>query len=294
MTHSRFALFLALALGALTGRPCAACAAEAIKAITAPSKDLTLSFTRAGRLAKVLVSQGQKVRTGEVLAQLDDSVERKQLALLKARADNTTAIRAAQIKCQRAKAVLEKVQSAYASKAAPQRELEDAQIEAATAENDLASARLEHEQDVGKCEQAALDLDRMRLTSPADGEIERVTAKAGESVNALASVLRLVNVDPLWIDTPVPLDIGRRLSAGCKALVQLPGLAAPAAGKVIHVSRVADPASETLEVRVELPNSSARLAGEHVTVTFPEPAEQPATTPSDKAADSRQPPAGNE
>jgi hypothetical protein len=35
---------------------------------------------------------------------------------------------------------------------------------------------------------------------------------------------------------------------------------------------VADPASETLEVRVELPNPSTRLAGEHVTVTFPEPA----------------------
>jgi len=269
--HSRFAVILALALGALSGRTWAAGAAEAIKAITAPSEDLTLSFTRAGRLAKVLVRQGRKVRAGELLAQLDDSVEQKQLALLKARADNTAAIRAAQLKCQRTKAVLDKVQNAYTSKAAPQRELEDAQFEAAKAEIDVAAAQLEHEQDVGKYEQARLDLDRMRLTSPGDGEIERVIAKAGESVNALAPVLRLVNVDPLWIDTPVPLDIGRRLAAGGKALVQLPGLAAPAEGKVIHVSRVADPASQTLEVRVELPNPSTRLAGEHVTVTFPEP-----------------------
>jgi RND family efflux transporter MFP subunit len=289
MTHRRFAVILALALGALSGRPWAAGAAEAIKAITAPSEDLTLSFTRAGRLAKVLVRQGQKVRAGELLAQLDDSVEQKQLALLKARADNTAAIRAAQLKYQRAKAVLDKVQNAYTSKAAPQRELEDAQLEAAMAEIDVASAQFEHEQDVGKYEQARLDLDRMRLTSPADGEIERVIAKAGESVNALAPVLRLVNVDPLWIDTPVPLDIGRRLAAGCKALVQLPGQAAPAEGKVIHVSRVADPASETLEVRVELPNPSTRLAGEHVTVTFPDPAGQAAPTPAPppavKAAD---------
>jgi RND family efflux transporter MFP subunit len=291
MTHRGFAVILALALGALLARPWAAGAAEAIKAITAPSEDLTLSFTRAGRLAKVLVRQGQKVRAGELLAQLDDSVEQKQLALLKARADNTAAIRAAQLKCQRAKAVLDKVQNAYTSKAAPQRELEDAQFEAAMAEIDVASAQLEHEQDVGKYEQTRLDLDRMRLASPADGEIERVIAKAGESVNTLAPVLRLVNVDPLWIDTPVPLDIGRRLAAGCKALVQLPGQAAPAEGKVIHVSRVADPASQTLEVRVELPNPSTRLAGEHVTVTFPEPAGQaaptPAPPPADKAAGSK-------
>jgi RND family efflux transporter MFP subunit len=274
MTRRCLAVILALAMGALPGRPRAAEAAEApdaIKAITTPSQDLTLSFTRAGRLAKVLVRRGQKVRAGELLAQLDDSVEQKQLALLKAKADNTTAVQTAQLKNQRAKAVLVKVQSAYASKAAPQRELEDAQLDVAMTEIYLAAAQLEHEQDVGKCEQARLDLDRMRLTSPADGEIERVIAKAGESVDALAPALRLVNVDPLWIDTPVPLDIGRRLSAGCKALVQLPGQAAPAEGKVIHVSRVADPASETLEVRVELPNPSARLAGEHVNVTFPEP-----------------------
>ncbi len=280
MTNRRFAVILALALGALLARPGAA---EAIKTITAPSEDLTLSFTRAGRLAKVLVRQGQKVRVGELLAQLDDCVEQKQLALLKAKADNNTAIRAAQLRSQRAKAVLAKVQSAYAGKAAPQRELEDAQLDAAMAEIDVAAAQLEHEQDVGKYEQARLDLDRMRLTSPADGEIERVIAKAGESVNALAPVLRLVNVDPLWIDTPVPLDIGRRISAGCKALIQLPGLAAPAEGKVIHVSRVADPASETLEVRVELPNPSTRLAGEHVTVTFPEPAEGKSEKPSSKS-----------
>jgi RND family efflux transporter MFP subunit len=291
MTNRRFALILALAPGALAGLPRQAAAAEPVKAITAPSQDLTLSFTRAGRLDKVLVRQGQKVRAGELLAQLDDSVEQKQLALLKAKADNTTAIQNAQLKSQRAKAVLAKVQNAYASKAAPQRELEDAQLDAAMTEIDVAAARLEHDQDVGKYEQARLDLDRMRLTSPADGEIERVIAKAGESVNALAAVLRLVSVDPLWIDTPVPLDIGRRLSAGCKALVQLPGLAAPAEAKVIHVSRVADPASETLEVRVELPNPSTRLAGEHVTVTFPEPAGQPGPAPAplqaDKAADSK-------
>lgn len=282
MKHRRFALILALALGALPERLWAAEAAEPIKAITSPSRDLTLSFTRAGRLANVLVRQGQKVRAGEVLAQLDDSVEQKQLALLKAKADNTTAVQAAKLKLQRAKAVLEKVQSAYASKAAPQRELDDAQLDAGMAEIEVVSAQLEHEQNVGKYEQARLDLERMRLTCPADGEIERVMAKAGQSVDALAAAIRLVNVDPLWIDTPVPLDIGRRISAGGKALVQLPGLAVPAEGKVIHVSRVADPASETLEVRVELPNPSARLAGEHVTVTFPQPAGQAATTPAAK------------
>ncbi len=247
-------------------------AAEATKAITSPSQDLTLSLTRAGRLAKVLVRQGQKVRAGELLLQLEDSVERRQAALLKAKADDTSALRAAALKQARAKSILAKVLAAYASQAAPQRELEDAQLDADMAEIEVVAAKLAHEQDIGKYEQAELELDRMQLTCPVGGEVEQLMAKAGESVDALTPLLRLVNVDPLWIDTPVPLEIGRHLSAGRKALVQLPGRTVPVEGKVIHVSRVADAASETLQVRVELPNPAARPAGEHVTVTFPAPA----------------------
>jgi len=271
--RTAWALILLAALGV---RPCRAGQAEPIKAITSPSVDLTLSLTRAGKLAKVFVRPGQKVRAGELLAQLDDSVERKELALLKAQADDTTAVQAATTRYERARTVLVKVQQAYDSNAAPPRELEDARLDAALAEFDLAAARLRHALDEGKYQKANLDLERMRLVSPADGEIERVIAKEGESIDALTPVLRLVSVAPLWIDAPVPLDIGRRLAAGSKAMVTLPGRDAPVEGKVIHVSRVADPASETLEVRIELANPTARFAGEHVTVTFPqEPAKAP-------------------
>ena len=276
----RTGLVLALLAAALP----AACPAdqpvEPIKAITSPSLDLTLSFTRAGRVEKVLVRPGQKVRAGSLLACLENSVERKQLALLKAQADDTTALTAAETRLRRAKSDLEKIEKAYAAKAAPRRELEEAQLDADMARLELDAARFQHAQDTGKYEKAQLDLLRMQLLSPADGEIEEVIVKAGESVDALAPVLRLVSVNPLWIDAPVPLKIGRRLKAGSNALVQLPGVDKPAAGKVIHVSRVADPASETLEVRVELPNPSARFAGEHVTVTFPEEA-KPSSPKSD-------------
>lgn len=262
----------ALALVGLVGfgaQPSPAGQAEPIQAITAPSVDLTLSLTRAGKLARVLVRPGQKVKAGELLAQLDDSVEQKQVAVLKTQADANTTVRAAATRYQQALTVLARVQKAFDNDAAPSRELEDARLEAALAELDLAAARVKQQVDVGKYEQASLDLERMRLASPADGVVEKVLAEAGESVDALAPVLRLVNVDPLWIDAPVPLSIGRRIRAGSKAMVALPGRGQPVEAKVIHVSRVADPASETLEVRIELSNPSARFAGEHVTVTFP-------------------------
>jgi len=39
-------------------------------------------------------------------------------------------------------------------------------------------------------------------------------------------------------------------------------------GRVVFVGSVADAASGTLRVRVEVPNKASRPAGEHVLVTF--------------------------
>jgi RND family efflux transporter MFP subunit len=258
--------------------------ARAIKAVTAPSEDLTLSFTRPGRLAKVLVREGQHVKAGDLLVQLDDAVERAQLATLKAQADSTTAIRGAQLQVARRQDILRKVQKAHEEHAAPQRELEDAKNDAAMADLALETAQLQHQQDVGKHQEAELNLQRMRLASPIDGLVERLRARQGESVDALAPVLRLVCLEPLWIDVPAPLALARELREGGPAAVRLPGVAAPATGRVLRISRVADAASETLEVRVELPNPAARPAGEQVTVQLPcaggagpAPATRPAT-----------------
>ena len=90
-----------------------------------------------------------------------------------------------------------------------------------------------------------------------------------------------MRTDPLWIDVPVPLDQAAALAVGRTARVRFPRAASDAAGKVIRISRLADAARETLEVRVEVPNGSARPAGEQVAVTFP--ATRAATQPAVKA-----------
>lgn len=266
-------LLLLVATGFCWGRdepikPPAGGQALGTPANTAPSEDLTLSFTRPGRLAKLLVREGQQVKAADLLAQLDDAVERAQVASLKALADNTTAIRVAQLQVARRQEILRKVLKARAEQAAPERELEDAKYDVAMAELALETAQLQHQQDTSKCQEAELSLQRMRLVSPIDAMVERVRARQGESVDALAPVLRLVRVDPLWIDVAVPLAQARELREGDAAAVRLPGAAGPLTGRVLRVSRVADAASETLEVRVELPNPTARPAGEQVTVQF--------------------------
>ena len=263
-------VFLAVGPLAGAGRPSPG-GAEAFKAVTEPSEDRTvLGFTSPGRIAKVLVAEGQHVRAGQPLIQLDDAVERVELAMLKAKAGDTARVRAAELKLKRARVVLSKVRKAYKDKAASKRELEEAALAAAMAELELEIARLEHRQAQGRYRQAKLKLERMRLLSPVTGRVERLLVRAGESIKALAPVARIVQIDPLRIDVPVPLKRASRIRPGQAARVRFADPAGTVLeGKVVRLASVADAGSETLAVRVEVPNPAGRPAGEQVTVEFP-------------------------
>jgi len=241
--------------------------AEGIEAITRPSMDVTLSFVRPGKVDKILAKEGEVVRAGQVLVRQEDEAERVQLEQLKAQADNTSKIQAAGAQLEKRKEDLKKIEEAAKRNAASDLELKQARLDAVIADLSLVLAKFDHEQDRLKYLETRHYVDRMQIVSPIDGWVEQLFVKAGESVEGLAKVIRVVKVDPLWIDVPVPLAQARILSRGRTARVDFPdkktGL-----GRVIHIGAVAYAASDTLMVRVELANPGPRPAGEHVRVFF--------------------------
>jgi outer membrane protein OmpA-like peptidoglycan-associated protein len=80
----------------------------------------------------------------------------------------------------------------------------------------------------------------------------------------------VVKIDPLWIDVPVPLAQAKQLALGQGVSITFPGggTAKSSKGRIIHVSSVADAASDTLRVRIEVANPVGRPAGERVSVKF--------------------------
>jgi len=123
--------------------------------------------------------------------------------------------------------------------------------------------------------------------------VERVLVEEGESVDALHEVIRVVQIDPLWIEVPVPLPQARSLKVAQKVCVafERSGPGEPN-GTISHVASVADAASDTLTVRVEVANPTARPAGERVDVSFPPPggetkAKATARTDTDKVPHGR-------
>jgi RND family efflux transporter MFP subunit len=256
---------------ALFWRPALAGVSTGVRAITRPSADRTLSFVQPGRIAQVPFKEGDMVKAGDVLIRQDDAAEQVQLAQLKAQSDDLTQMRASEASLAQKKVDLEKLEKAAASNAATFLEVEHAKLDVTIAQLSLELARFEHEQAGRKYEEQRIRVDRMQLKSPIDGRIEKVDVEVGESANALADVIQVVQIDPLWIDAPVPLSESIGLTTGMTAQVQFAESGKPAStveGRVIFVAAVADAASGTLRVRIEAPNKTGRPAGEHVLVTF--------------------------
>jgi RND family efflux transporter MFP subunit len=248
-------------------------ASEAIEAVTRPSRDVELSFLASGRVRSLHVAEGDRVSAGDTLAQQDDEAERLDLAQLEAEAENTTRVRIAEAELERKRAALALMEEAARGRAASTLELEEARLSALVAELNLELERFRHLQAGLRYKEAEAAIRRMTLTSPLDGEAEELYVEEGEAVQALQRVVRVVQTAPLWIDVPVPMDRARRLQPGLAASVRYTeGSDEPVTAGIIHVSAVGDAASETLMVRVAVPNGGGRPAGERVWVTFAEEA----------------------
>jgi membrane fusion protein (multidrug efflux system) len=240
-----------------------------VAAITAPSADRILSFVQPGRIDQVNIKEGQSVTAGQVLVQQYDAVEQAKLAQLEADSQNTINVQASEASLAQKEVDLKKLEKAAALNAATALEVEHARLDVKIAELSVKLAVFELEQAQRKYEEAKIQIGNMRLKSPIDGVIEKLEVEPGESVNALEDVIRVVQINPLWIDAPIPLEKARDLQYGDQTQVIFPGSAqTQVEGTIIFIGAVADAASDTLRVRIEVPNKSNRPAGEHIKVIF--------------------------
>jgi biopolymer transport protein ExbD len=125
----------------------------------------------------------------------------------------------------------------------------------------------------------------MKITSPIDGKVQKIFQQAGEAPEAHARIIRVVKLDPLWVDVPMPISQAASTQVGRQAIINFPAYGKadprPQTGKVIFIAPIEEAASQTVTVRVEVPNANQRRAGERVNVQFLDtmaPAGAPATT----------------
>jgi multidrug efflux pump subunit AcrA (membrane-fusion protein) len=231
------------------------------------------------RVAKVFVKDGDTVKPGQPLVQLDDKAERIQMEQLKAQAEDETHVEAAEAQLAQKKVDLTGIEDARRKNAATELELQHSRLEVTISDLSLKLAKFEHSQNMLKYKQAAAQVSRLLLSVPTSEKdkptdtfkVFKVFVDRGESVDRLKEVIRIIKIDPLQIDVPVPETVVESLKLKVKqnASVIFPNSKGPAAkGTIIYVADEIDAASGTQTVRVEIPNPSGRPAGKKVSVRF--------------------------
>lgn len=236
---------------------------DSVVALTSPSADIELAFTVTGRICEVAVRDGQAVSRGEVVLRIDDAVLRVRLRQLVLDAENEAEILAAAAEVGQKRQDLLKLEQAFEKGAATRIEVEHGRLEVEIGEYRLLAAR--HAKEIARLKAREIEIEALEyaMTSPIDGVVERLDLELGETAKASEPAIRIVRLDPLWAEAAAPLDRYAELAPGTTVGVRFPD-GRRSSGRVVFRGAVADSASETAKVRLEIPNPENRHAGERV------------------------------
>jgi len=240
---------------------------------TKPSRDAQMSFSFSSEIVEIAVKGGERVKKNDLLMRARDSEVKTALDQQRALAENDLEVRGAEKQLELANVTLENLRlgESYSRQEIKQRE-----IEAQVAQIQRDQAAFNREQQRLRLAQLEAQFERYRLLAPFDGIIEEVQAEIGQGVTEQDKVLRIVNIDKMWLDpTPRTAEtLTLNIGPGSKAwvLIDLPGKPAMVEGKVIEISPVGDSVSLTRRVRVEIENPKAWPPGTQAMVRFSQPA----------------------
>lgn len=190
-------------------------------------QSVTLRPEISGRVVRIAFADGAEVRQGQLLIQLDDTLQRAELSQ-------------AQAQLSIARANLKRNEELVAQNFVARRVLDESQasLQVAEAQVQLAEARLA----------------RMRIVAPFNGTVGIRSVNLGDYVKDGADLVKLEDTSLLYVDFRLPERYQARLSAGQPVQVQMDALPGQSfTAKVRAVDPLVDADGRALLVRAALP-----------------------------------------
>jgi RND family efflux transporter MFP subunit len=225
-----------------------------------PNQDVRVSSLVPGRVARMMVAEGDHLREGQVLAKIDDRPFRDQVQQAQAGVDQAKAnLENSRLNLQRNEKLLERGIAA-------RKEVEDARAQASVNKALLSQAE-------AALSLARLNLARTEVRSPLEGMVVKRLLSAGEQVDGTAAqpvfevastseVELFGNVPALYLDK---VRVGQALRVSADAF---PGRVFQS--RIVAISPAVDPSTNMGLVRIRVANGAGLLRlGMFLTVQVP-------------------------
>ncbi|MDA8611817.1 efflux RND transporter periplasmic adaptor subunit [Flavobacteriaceae bacterium] len=205
-------------------------------------QNLLLAPEFGGRLEQILVQEGQEVNKGTLLAIIDDAGLQDQLDQMK-------------LQLELSKTTFERTQRLWDQKIGSEMMYLEAKTRYKTQQKQVAQMREQ--------------LSKTKIYAPFNGVIDEITARKGETVApGMSPILRIVNLNKMYIESDVPENYLKNITKGSKATVTIPVLNETQNTVIRQTGNFIQPSNRTFRIEAPLdnptglikPNLNARLS----------------------------------
>ena len=191
-----------------------------------------VSFTGMGVVKRVLVSEGQAVGRGQLIAEMDDTQARNLLS-------------GAEAAMTQANDALERYKMLHDAGSLPEVQWVEVQSKVAQARSQLEVARK--------------NLDDCRLTAPVSGIIGKKLVRAGETALPSQAVVTIFDISSVKVKVAVPENEINGISASTPSTIVVEAAQVKVRGGKIEKGIQADALTHTYDVRINVENGNRKL-----------------------------------
>jgi RND family efflux transporter MFP subunit len=233
-------------------------AAADILSVLTVEHQVDITSQRDGLVMSVNQDEGATVKSGDLLAQLDD--RSLQMEIIKANADlqveeNNKKYKEAELKAK--SAAYHRQQQLRANGLSSDADLEAAEFEAKAAEYDLHGYEALVESGHAEINRLKLEEEQTRIHAPFAGVVVRRYLREGQAIAKGDKCFRISQLSPLQVQFQVPESSGRRPAPGAPVELSLvEDSSRSLTARVVKVSPTIDAASDSYDVVAQLNSSN--------------------------------------
>lgn len=186
-----------------------------------------------GTLEKIFVYEGQYVKKGKLLAEINDSGLQEQLEQLT-------------IQANFAKENFERTERLWNNNIG--------------SEIQFLKSKTDFESSQKMVEQMKDRLARTKIYAPFDGEVDEIISNQGSNlIPGVSQILRLVNLDKIYAEASVSEKYISFIEEGTEAIVQIPLLGKEIKSQIIQTGNFINPSNRTFRVEVPVENIDKKI-----------------------------------
>jgi len=203
-----------------------------IQGVVQTDKNIEIKPELGGVIRSIYVKEGQKVYSGQTLVQLDDSSIRNNIAEL-------------DTQINLAKTTFERQERLWKQKIGSEMQYLQAKAQKESLENNLATLRTQAR--------------KMKIIAPFSGIVDEIFPKNGELTSPQSPVIRLINLDKVYLEADVTETYLTVVKNGTEASIFFPSIDKKIDSKISQISNYINPDNRSFKVKINIPNKDQHI-----------------------------------